>query len=199
MKNGLLYVHGKNGSGGEAARFIPLFPDREVTGPDFHFDTPQSSVTEIYSSVKKLSARFDDLILIANSIGAYFSMVSGVEPFLKKAFFISPVVDLEKLILNRMRDENVSEEELRSKGVVPSSSGEDFSIDYLRFVRDHPIRWSLPTEILYGSRDGLTDLEAISSFAKKHNARLTVMEGGEHWFHTEEQMSFLDAWLRSSV
>ncbi len=31
----------------------------------------------------------------------------------------------------------------------------------------------------------------MSSFAKKHNARLTVMENGEHWFHTEEQMKFL--------
>ena len=22
------------------------------------------------------------------------------------------------------------------------------------------------------------------------------MEGGEHWFHTEEQMCFLDEWIR---
>ncbi|SHK90194.1 hypothetical protein SAMN05216582_12334 [Selenomonas ruminantium] len=34
-------------------------------------------------------------------------------------------------------------------------------------------------------------------FAEKHQAGLTVMEGGEHWFHTEEQMAFLDAWIRS--
>ena len=27
-------------------------------------------------------------------------------------------------------------------------------------------------------------------------ADLTVMPGGEHWFHTEEQMQFLDQWLR---
>ena len=35
----------------------------------------------------------------------------------------------------------------------------------------------------------------MSSFAKKHNARLTVMENGEHWFHIEEQMKFLDEWV----
>ena len=26
---------------------------------------------------------------------------------------------------------------------------------------------------------------------------LTVTESGEHWFHTEEQMRFLDDWIRS--
>jgi len=24
---------------------------------------------------------------------------------------------------------------------------------------------------------------------------VTVMEGGEHWFHTAEQMAFLDDWI----
>jgi len=27
---------------------------------------------------------------------------------------------------------------------------------------------------------------------------LTVMKGGEHWFHTKEQMAFLDAWIKRS-
>jgi len=26
-------------------------------------------------------------------------------------------------------------------------------------------------------------------------AELTVMEEGEHWFHTDEQMRFLDNWI----
>lgn len=25
---------------------------------------------------------------------------------------------------------------------------------------------------------------------------LTIMKNGEHWFHTEEQMQFLDAWIK---
>ena len=39
-------------------------------------------------------------------------------------------------------------------------------------------------------------METILAFARRHNARLTVMPGGEHWFHTAEQMHFLDDWLR---
>ena len=27
---------------------------------------------------------------------------------------------------------------------------------------------------------------------------LSFMENGEHWFHTEEQMAVLDAWLRQA-
>ena len=60
---------------------------------------------------------------------------------------------------------------------------------------EHPLSWNVPTKILYGSNDNLTSYETMSSFAKKHNARLTVMENGEHWFHTEEQMKFLDEWI----
>jgi pimeloyl-ACP methyl ester carboxylesterase len=53
-----------------------------------------------------------------------------------------------------------------------------------------------PTHILYGSLDNLTSLETISDFAEKNSAMLTVMEGGDHWFHTEEQMCFLDEWIK---
>ena len=35
----------------------------------------------------------------------------------------------------------------------------------------------------------------MAAFAEKHKAGLTVMQGGEHWFHTEEQMRFLDEWI----
>ena len=65
----------------------------------------------------------------------------------------------------------------------------------LRYVRSHPIRWDVPTQILYGENDALTSLETIRSFAVRHNAALTVMKGGGHWFHTEAQMRFLDDWI----
>jgi hypothetical protein len=39
-------------------------------------------------------------------------------------------------------------------------------------------------------------LKTVSAFAKQHHADLTVMPGGEHWFHTEEQMQFLNHWIR---
>lgn len=43
--------------------------------------------------------------------------------------------------------------------------------------------FSAPARILYGSGDGLTR-QTIDAFVRKYNAGRTVMEGGEHWFHT---------------
>ncbi len=42
----------------------------------------------------------------------------------------------------------------------------------------------------------MTSYEIILNFTNKSKANLTVMENGEHWFHTEEQMKFLDNWIR---
>ena len=66
-------------------------------------------------------------------------------------------------------------------------------------MREHPIKWTAPTHILYGDKDNLTSLETITEFANQMGATLTVMENGEHWFHTEEQMLFLDNWMRNYI
>ena len=84
-------------------------------------------------------------------------------------------------------------------GIRKASLYSHFSWDYLCYVRKHPIEWSIPTCILYGGKDHLTSRETISGFAEQIGANLTIMEDGEHWFHTEEQMKFLDHWMRSSL
>lgn len=113
------------------------------------------------------------------------------------AFFISPVVDMENLICKMMQWSNVTERELAEKREIATNFGETLSWDYLCYVRKNPILWNVLTRILYGEHDNLTSVETISSFAKRHNANLTVMPGGEHWFHTEKQMEFLDNWIKT--
>lgn len=140
--------------------------------------------------------RCDRLILIAGSIGAFFSMSVLDETLVDRAYFISPVVDMENLIGNMMRWANVTEQELAEKKEIATDFGETLSWRYLCYVRAHPISWNVPTQILYGEHDNLTSMETVSAFAKRHHAKLTVMPGGEHWFHTEEQMQFLDHWLK---
>ena len=94
---------------------------------------------------------------------------------------------------------NVTEEELRVRGVIPTESGEILSWDWLCDVRRHPLRWTVPTRSLYGKRDFLTPPDTMSRFAARIGAPLTVMPGGEHWFHTPEQMAFLDRWIREAA
>ena len=194
--NVILYIHGKDGSATESEHYKLLFPDYEVIGLDYQTFTPWDTGKEIRIAVEKLKSKYKNVILIANSIGAFFSMNAGIDEMIRKAYFISPIVDMEKLITDMMKLANVTEQELESKGMIHTDFGEDLSWEYLNYVRCHSIEWRVPTQILYGSKDHLMSIETITEFALKHQATLTVMEGGEHWFHTEEQMLFLDNWIK---
>ena len=194
----ILYIHGKGGSAAECKHYKPLFPNCAVTGLDYQTFTPWEIGKEIRIAVGELKRQYGNVILIANSIGAFFSMNAGIDDMVQNAYFISPIVDMEQLISDMMRWAKITEQELESKGTIHTPFGEDLSWDYLCYVRNHPIHWRVPTRILYGSNDHLISRETICDFANKHHASLTIMEGGEHWFHTEEQMHFLDNWIKNS-
>ena len=141
---------------------------------------------------------YDAVTLIANSIGAFFSMSALEERDVDRAYLISPVVDMEKLIGSMMQWANITEGELEEKREIETDFGERLYWDYLCYVREHPIRWRVSTRILYGETDNMTSRETIAAFAARTGAALTVMPGGEHWFHTEEQMRFLDDWIKAA-
>ena len=195
MKDLIVYVHGKGGSAQEAEHYRPLFPNSDITGLAYQAQTPWQAKEEFPALFAGLRSRCDRLVLIANSIGAFFSMSALDASLVDEAFFISPVVDMEKLIENMMRWANVTERELEEKREIPTDFGETLSWDYLQYVRSHPVAWRVPTHILYGELDILTSLDTISAFAEKTGAALTVLPGGEHWFHTDGQMRFLDDWI----
>ena len=195
MKQLIVYVHGQGGAANEAEHYRPLFWGCEVVGFDYRARTPWEAREEFPRFFDPLRAECDSLVLIANSIGAFFSMTSLSAKHLDRALFISPVVDMESLIAGMMARAKVSEEELRMRGEIATDSGETLSWTWLCDVRNHPLRWTVPTRILYGERDFLTPFDTMSRFASKIGAPLTVMPGGEHWFHTPEQMAFLDAWI----
>lgn len=195
MRSAVIYVHGKGGSAAEAAHYVPLFPESEVIGLDYAVSTPWESGAAIRAAFDEAAGRFDRVTLIANSIGAYFSMLALGDRAIERAFFISPIVDMERLIRDMMGWAGVPEAELRERQEIATDFGETLSYPYLSYVREHPIRWTVPTQILYAGRDNLTSRGTVTAFAQVHHAGLTVMEDGEHWFHTPQQLAFLDAWM----
>ena len=199
MRRLIIYVHGKGGSAEEAKHYRPLFPDSDVIGFDYHAQTPWEAKEEFPRFFDRHSEGYDSVILIANSIGAFFSMNALGEKNISQAMFISPIVNMEQLIANMMMWSHVTENELEIKKEIPTEFGETLSWEYLCYVRKHPIKWSVPTCILYGGKDQLTSWETVSGFADQIGAKLTVMKDGEHWFHTEEQMKVLDQWISSSI
>lgn len=171
VKHLVIYVHGKGGNANEAEHYKPFFAESDVIGFDYQAQNPWEAQKEFSSFFEVHSQVYDSVTLIANSIGAFFSMSALTKKQVAQAILISPVVNMEKLIVDMMMWANVTEEELR-------------------------IKKEIPTE--FGEKDNLTSIETISEFAERIGASLTVMKDGEHWFHTEEQMEFLDDWIRNT-
>lgn len=215
----VIYIHGKGGNADEAEHYKKLFADCDVVGFDYKSETPWDFKDEFLNWAKEKFVAYKIVILVANSIGAYFSMnaISQIEAEkdtesdggknrqneitakISRAFFISPIVNMEKLICSMMTWAGVTEAQLEEKKIISTDFGENLSWEYLTYVRKNPIQWKIPTEILYGENDNLTSLETVQEFAHAHNASLTVMNGGEHWFHTDEQMKFLDEWIEEKL
>lgn len=195
MKRLVIYVHGKGGNAEESKHYQPLFAESDVIGFDYKSHNPWDAKKEFPCFYDLHSKGYDSVILIANSIGAFLSMSTLAEKKISQAMFISPIVNMEKLIADMMMWSNVTENELKRKKEIQTDFGETLSWEYLCYVREHPIAWTVPTHILYGEKDNLTSYETISEFADRIGATLTVMKDGEHWFHTQEQMNFLNNWI----
>ncbi|EEP27474.1 alpha/beta hydrolase [Shuttleworthella satelles] len=199
MKTLVIYVHGKGGNTEEAKHYRSVFRESDVIGLDYKSQTPWEAKIEFPRLYDGYCKSYDSVILIANSIGAYLSMNALAEKNISQAFLISPVADMEKLIVDMMKRANITEDELRSEKEIETEFGEILSWEYLSYARNHPVKWNIPTSVLYGEKDILTSKETITKFAEQICANLTIMENGEHWFHTDEQLNFLDNWLRNST
>ena len=200
MKNVIVYVHGKGENAEEANYYRKFFNDNfDIIRFDYKSENPWDAKSEFSDYFDSIIPEYNKTILIANSIGAYFSLISLADKKIEKAMLISPIVDMERLIIDMMTRANISEEELSIKKEIETPFGETLSWEYLSYVRKNLIHWNIPTEILYAEKDNMTSISTMTDFSEKINANITVMSGGEHWFHTKEQMDFLDNWIKSNI
>lgn len=199
MKKAIIYVHGKHGSYLEADEYKKNCPNFDIYGVDYNDYFPWIVEEEIVKVYDEVRCEYDCIYIIANSIGAYFSMHALQKFPIEKALFISPILNMEKLILDMMNWANVSEEDLFEKKEITTDFGEVLSWNFLRFVRENPLEWNIPTEILYAEKDELISRKTVDDFTKSHKVVLTVMSGGEHWFHTEKQIDYLNDWMKKSI
>ena len=87
----VLYIHGKGGNAEESKHYEPLFPQDKVSGLDYQTFSPGDTGREIRTAVEQLTEKGEEIILIANSIGAFFSMNAGIDGLIQKEYFISPM------------------------------------------------------------------------------------------------------------
>ena len=124
MRRLVIYVHGKGGSAEEAKHYQPLFAESDVIGFDYQSQNPWEANREFPCFVDLQSKGYDSVILVANSIGAFLSMNTLAEKNISQAMFISPIVNMERLIADMMMWSNVTEAELESKKEIPTELGE---------------------------------------------------------------------------
>lgn len=198
MDKVVIYIHGKGGNAEESVHYKSLFSDCDVVGLNYTAQYPWEAKKEFPQLFDLICKNYKSVQIVANSIGAYFAMNALAGQQIEKAYFISPIVNMEQLIVDMMFWTNVTEDELQDRKEIETTFGETLSWEYLCYVRKNPIIWEIPTDILFGEKDNLTSYATISEFAKHTKSTLTVMRNGEHWFHTEEQMKFLDEWINKS-
>mgnify|MGYP004552955857 FL=1 len=157
---------------------------------------PWDAVRELTAVLEYAQREWETVALHAVSIGAWFSMLAFPTRALAKCLFVSPVLDMDRLIERMMGWAGVTEERLRREGEIPTDFGQTLSWEYREYVKAHLItNWSVPTQILYGAGDHLVERETVESFARRFGCGLTVMEDGEHWFHTPPELDFLRRWI----
>lgn len=133
-------------------------------------------------------------------MGAYFSLLACRDRNIFHAWFLSPVVDMERLTRDMMEWFCISEARLEAEKVVPTPMGQTLRWDDYCYIRRHPVdRWPFPTDILRGSGDTLAAEETAVSFAERFSCRLRTAQGAEHWFHRPEELSALSDWLRETA
>ena len=95
MKNIVVYINGKGGSAKEAAHFQQFFADSDVLGFDYEARTPWDTKEEFVRHFEPILKSRTSTTIVANSIGAFFAMhaLRGME--IKRAYFISPIVNMQ--------------------------------------------------------------------------------------------------------
>jgi alpha-beta hydrolase superfamily lysophospholipase len=160
----------------------------------------QNCVQDLNTIMRYAQSLSSNISLFACSMGAYFSLLAYSHETLQQSLFLSPVVNMEHIINNMMKWFNVSESRLKTEKEISTPIGQTLYWDYYCYVKEHPIvTWNKPTSILYGSEDNLCEFDVVSTFAKRFDCDLKIMEHGEHYFQTEEQLQFFRQWVKRHI
>jgi len=207
-----IFVHGKMSCKEEAEHFAEIasgkdcqvisfdLPEHGERKKDEYKCTIQNGMNDLKKIYDYVELNWKKKSLFCVSLGAYFSLMTYKNMEFEKCLFVSPILDMEKLIRNMMKWINVSEEELKDRKEIPTPFGETLSWQYFSFVKDNPVtKWNNKTYILYGGKDNLTEREVVDSFVKKFNCELLVMDDAEHYFQDKNHLEIYDKWMQKNV
>lgn len=200
IKRVAIYIHGLHGSAKEASNYKFLKGKYDVKGLDYQDGKPWEQKEAIQNEFKKLTKGYDEVIIIANSIGAFYAYEYLNTYKIKKAFFISPVVSMFQQIVDIMAVYGIKDKELERKKIIELDDGSVLSYEFYQHVSNDEVEWNVPTEILYGAYDEVVYMGSMMEFLENHpSCKLTVKSESEHYFSSPEEMKFIKDWIKSNL
>ena len=202
----VLCVHGLCGCKEEAERFARLAEPHGFCV--IAFDLPEHGGRtdgaklvpwEVLPEIKKVydyAAKGRKVYLRTESIGTYFSLLALNGEKIEKCLFVSPLTDMVGMISGMLACAKADLDRLeKEKNIV--FGNQIISWDYYVYAKNHKVGGlAKDTLIVYSSSDYIVGEQSVKKFADDINATVAMMNGGEHYFHTPEQLAFLEKYER---
>ena len=195
-KKVVVYIHGLHGSAVEAEEYNFLKEEYDVVGLNYVDGNPWELKDTIRNAYEKLVKNYDEVIVIANSIGAFYAYEYLSDYKINQAFFIFPITDMSQIIFNKMMSEGMHHNELEEKKFITCEDGTVLSFEFYQYVSNCKNNWEVQTDILFGEYDEVVPIENIVNFLVTHpKAKLTIKKGAGHYFHTPNEKKFIKEWI----
>ena len=156
--------------------------------------TPMDASPEVRAFARLARSQSTEVSLLANSIGAYFSLCDTPPGTFERAWMVSPLLDLEYYIRDIMAEYSVTDEQLEAQTVIDTPRGV-LERSYLRFVEEHPARLNAPSWMIRGDQDEMVPLSALSRFVGAPGVELVQVEGGQHFLGQPPHLDTVVAWF----
>ena len=169
---------------------LPAHGDRQ----DDKAFTPMDASPEVRAFARLARSQSIEVSLLANSIGAYFSLCDTPAGTFKHAWLVSPLLDLEYYIRDMMAEYSVTDEQLEAQTVIHTRRGV-LDWPYLRFVEEHPAKLDTPSWMIRGDQDEVVPLDTLSRFVGAPGVELVQVEGGQHFLGRPPHLDTVVAWF----
>lgn len=194
----IIYIHGLNGNSKEAEFYSFLSNKYDIIGLDYDDGNPWEVKDIIIGDFKKLTCGYKNIYLIANSIGAFYAYKYLSSFNIKTAFFVSPFVSMKPFIESQLCKNKINMKQFEESKIIVLPNKQTLSYDFYQSILNKDA-WKTKTYILYGEKDKVVDKNSIFDFLSNHNATLSIMKNGDHYFHKPGQLRFIKKWIMENL
>ena len=169
---------------------LPTHGDRQ----DDKAFNPMEASPEVRTFAQLARSQSTEIGLLANSIGAYFSLCDTPAGTFERAWLVSPLLDLECYIRDMMAEYSVTDEQLEAETEINTPRGV-LEWPYLRFVEKHPARLDIPVGLFAATRMKWS-LWAPSAGSSAHpGSNSSRSRGGQHFLGRPPYLDTVVAWF----